>query len=304
MAGRAVSGEQWTIAADGHQATVVAVGGGLREYTVDGEPVLDGYGEDELCPHGAGQVLAPWPNRIRDGRYTFGGRGHQLALTEPARHTASHGLVRWVRWAPVSVEPDAVTVEYTIPPQPGYPYPVRLRTRWSVGAGGQLAEHEATNVGTEPAPFGLGAHPYAIVPGAAVDDLTLHLPARNRLLLDGRLLPIGAARVTGTGYDFTAPRPLRGVRLDTAYGDLIRDPDGTTRVRIQAGDGRGVEVWADGAFSWWQVFTGDAVPGPRQRRSVAIEPMTCPPDAFRSGRDLITLAPDETWQGTWGIRRV
>src|SRR5437773_2161415 len=111
-----------------------------------------------------------------------------------------------------------------------------------------------------------------IAPGAAVDDLTLHLPARNRLLLDGRLLPIGAARVTGTGYDFTAPRPLRGVRLDTAYGDLIRDPDGVARVRIQAGDGRGVEVWADGAFSWWQVFTGDAVPGPRQRRSVAIEP--------------------------------
>src|SRR3712207_4471121 len=92
------SGTQWTIEAGGHRAVIVEVGGGLRTYTVDGEDIVDGYGPDELAPASAGQVLAPWPNRIRDGRYTFGGEEHQLALSEAPRHNAIHGLVSWVRW--------------------------------------------------------------------------------------------------------------------------------------------------------------------------------------------------------------
>jgi aldose 1-epimerase len=63
-----------------------------------------------------------------------------------------------------------------------------------------------------------------------------------------------------------------------------------------------IRVWADSAFPWWQVFTGDTLPGERLRRSVAVEPMTCPPDAFRSGRDVVVLEPGATWAGTWGIQ--
>ncbi len=65
---QAASGTQWTIAADGHEAVLVEVGGGLREYRVDGTDLVDGYAADEVCPACAGQVLAPWPNRIRDCR--------------------------------------------------------------------------------------------------------------------------------------------------------------------------------------------------------------------------------------------
>jgi aldose 1-epimerase len=50
------------------------------------------------------------------------------------------------------------------------------------------------------------------------------------------------------------------------------------------------------------VFTGDSLHGERHRRSVAIEPMTCPPDAFRSGRDMVVIKPGDTWRGAWGIR--
>ncbi|MFR9775820.1 aldose 1-epimerase family protein [Micromonospora sp. MS34] len=296
------SGAQWTIAADGHEAVVVEVGGGLRAYRHDGVDHVDGYEADELCPGSAGHVLAPWPNRIRDGAYTFGERSLQLDLSEPARHNAMHGLVNWVSWHLVEQSPEAVTVGYELPPSPGYPWALRLRTRWSVGADGLRAEHEVTNLAGEAAPFGFATHPYLRLPKAAVDEVSLRVPARTRVLVDNRMLPLAATEVAGTEYDFTEPRAIGDAVLDTAFGDVVRDADGGSAVTLAAPDGSALHVWADREFGWWQVFTGDTLPGERRRRSVAVEPMTCPADAFRSGKDLISLAPGETWRGAWGIR--
>ena len=310
MGTRPLSGAQWTIAADGQEAIVVEVGGGLRAYRAGGVDYVDGYGEDELPAGSAGQVLAPWPNRIRDGRYTFGGRALQLSLTEPARHTAIHGLVNWLPWRLVSREADAVVLRCDLPAQPGYPWPLVLQTEWRIGADGLRASHQVTNVGRTDSPFGLSVHPYLRLPGVAVDDLMLRVPGRSRLLLDGRLLPIGAAKVAGGTYDFTEPRRIGPAVLDTAFGDLDPEPPGVdgssvdgSSVTLSGPDSSaGVSMWADPAFRWWQVFTGDTLPGDRYRRSVAVEPMTCPPDAFRSGRDVIVLEPGRTWQAAWGIR--
>lgn len=300
---RAPSGTQWTISADGHEAVVVEVGGGLRAYRHDGVDYLDGYAEDELSPGSAGHVLAPWPNRIRDGAYTFGDRSLQLDLTEPERHNALHGLVNWVRWELVEQSPESVTLGYDLPPTPGYPWALRLRSRWSVGPDGLRAEHEVTNLSAEPAPFGFSVHPYFQLPKVGVDELVLRVPGRNRVLVDGRLLPVGASPVAGTEYDFTAPRPIGDLVLDLAFGDVERDADGGSAVTLGAPDGSsGLAVWADREFGWWQVFTGDTLGGERHRRSVAVEPMTCPPDAFRSGRDVITLDAGQTWRGAWGVR--
>jgi aldose 1-epimerase len=295
---QAPSGTQWTIEAEGHRAVVVEVGGGLREY----DDVLFGYDADQICPSSAGKVLAPWPNRIRDGRYTYGEAAHQLALSEPARHNAIHGLVHWARWRLVDRTPGSVTVEHSLVPQPGYPWPLVLRTTWTVGADGLTARHEATNTGAEPCPFGLGTHPYLRVPDVAIEDLTLTVPAASRLLVDGRNLPIGAAKVAGTDFDYSEGRVIGAVELDLAFGHLDRDADGGSAVTIVGPSGRGVRVWADRSFNWWQVFTGDTLAPARQRRSVAIEPMTCPADAFRSGRDLVTLEPGVTWSASWGIQ--
>jgi aldose 1-epimerase len=297
-----LSGAQWTIAAAGHEAVVVEVGGGLRAYRSGGVDHVDGYGDDELPGGCAGQILAPWPNRIRDGRYTFAEQTRQLALTEPARHNAIHGLVTWQPWRLAAQEPDAVTLECAMPAQPGYPWPLLLRTEWRVGADGLRAVQEVTNVGSRPCPWGFSVHPYLRLPGVRVDDMVLRVPARNRLLVDGRLLPIGAAKVAGTEYDFTEPRRIGATVLDTAFGDLDRGPDGGSTVELATVDGaHRVAIWADEAFGWWQVFTADTLSGDRWRRSVAVEPMTCPPDAFRSGRDLIVLEPGQTWRAAWGI---
>jgi aldose 1-epimerase len=296
------SGQQWTIRSGDHEAVLVEVGGGVRAYRVGSTDVVFGYGEAELCPGSAGMLLAPWPNRIRDGRYGFAGEAYQLSITEPASHNAIHGLVNWARWRMVGQNPDEVTLEHDLVPVPGYPWPLALRTTWSVGPDGLRATQEATNLAATPAPFGFASHPYLTIPGVAVDDLTLRVPGRVRLLLDGRNLPIGAARVAGTEHDLTEGRRIGHAVLDVAYGDLVRDADGGSSARLQADDGRYVEVWADAGFGWWQVFTSDTLTGARHRAAVAVEPMTCPADAFRSGRDLITLEPGQTWRGSWGIR--
>lgn len=300
---RPASGTQWTISAAGHEAVVVEVGGGLRTYRHDGVDYLDGYAEDEICPGCAGQVLAPWPNRIRDGKYAYGERELQLSLSEPERGVAIHGLVNWVAWDLVEQSTDAVTLGYDLPPTPGYPWPLRLRTRYSVGVDGLRAEHEATNTGGEPAPFGLAVHPYLRLPDVSVDDLVLGLPARSRVQVDSRLLPIGVSPVAGTEYDWTSPRRIGDAQLDMCFGDVIRADGGGSSVSLTASDGgSGVRIWGDEEFGWWQVFTGDSLTGERHRRSVAVEPMTCPPDAFRSGRDVITLKPGVTWRAVWGVR--
>lgn len=300
---RSLSGAQWTIAADGHQAVVVEAGGGLRTYRAGGVDYVDGYGEDEICAGSAGQILAPWPNRIRDGQYTFAGRTLQLPLNEPERHVAIHGLVNWLPWQLVDQRDDAVTIGCELLPQPGYPWPLRLETEWRVGADGLRGNHQVTNIGSEPCPFGFSVHPYLQIPGVAVDDLLLRVPGRSRLLLDGRLLPIGVAKVAGGEYDFTTPRRIGPTVLDMAFGDVDPDPDGGSSVTLGTEeDPVQLTVWADAAFGWWQIYTGDTLTGERYRRSVAVEPMTCPPDAFRSGRDLIVLEPGQTWTASWGIR--
>lgn len=280
---------------------MVEVGGGLRELRVEADEYVDGYGEHEVAPGAAGQVLAPWPNRLRDGAFAFMEQRHQLPLSEPGPHNAIHGLVRWLPWRLADQSDDAVTVELVLHPQPGYPWRLLLRTRYALDEHGLEVRHTVENLSDGPAPFGLGTHPYVKIPGVAVNDLELCVPARTRLLLDGRNLPIGAARVAGTEFDFLQPRKLGSTVLDHGFGDVVRDDDGRSAVTLSASDGRQLRVWAGLEFKWWQLYTGETLSGDRRRRAIAVEPMTCPPDAFRSGRDLVVLEPEQTWSGAWGI---
>jgi aldose 1-epimerase len=299
----AITGTQWSIEADGHRAVVVEVGGVLRDYTAGGVQVLDGFDADELAPASAGQILAPWPNRIRDGQYTFEGSAHQLAVTEPQRNTAIHGLVNWSRWSLVERSAGSILLECRMPAQVGYPWWLTLRTRWTVSADGLRCDQEVVNESGSNAPWGYSAHPYVLLPGVAVDDILLQVPGKTRILADARLLPIGSVSVAGTEFDFTEPRRIGDLVLDTTFGDIEHDGAGVTEVTVaDPGSAAKVVVWADDKFAYWQVFSGDTLHGERFRRSVAIEPMTCPPDAFRTGRDVVVLAPGERWAASWGIR--
>jgi aldose 1-epimerase len=191
------TGQQWTIGHGPFEATVVEVGGGLRTLSRAGVDLVAGYAADETCASGRGQQLMPWPNRIRNGRYTFGGAEHQLSVTEVPRGNASHGLVRWALWELVELEDDRVTVGYRLHPQPGWDHFLDLRTTYLLDDSGLVVTTAARNVGPSAAPFGYGAHPYLAIGDTLLPDVELRIPADTWVEVDERLLPAEPHPVEG-----------------------------------------------------------------------------------------------------------
>jgi aldose 1-epimerase len=302
----APSGDQFEISGGGYRAVVTESGGALRVLERDGVALVDGFAEDSMSAGGRGQQLVPWPNRLRDGQYSFDGRDLQLGLTEPARHNASHGLVRWAAWTLEEHTERSVALTYRLMAQTGYPWSLDLRVVYDVSADGLTVTQSATNLSGERAPYASGSHPYLSVGPGPVDGWELTLPAATHLLVDDRKLPVGREPVDGTPYDFRMARPIRDLVLDDGFTDLVCDEDGVTTVVVSdPGTGRSLALWVDSQHRWLQAYTADDVPQ-TARRSIAVEPMTSPPDAFRSGDDLIVLSPSgepgDEFSASWGLR--
>jgi aldose 1-epimerase len=294
------TGAQYEIASGGHRAVVTEVGATLRSYARDGVDVVRGFGEHEAVKGGRGQNLLPWPNRIRDGKYTFAGQSQQLSLSEPARHNASHGLVRYVPWTLTDHRADSVTNQVRLFPQPGWPGWLEATITHAVSEQGLTVTVTATNIGDRDVPFGYAAHPYLTVGEDTVDEVGLTVPAAAYLEVDpDRLLPVRISPVDGTDLDLRDGPTVGSRNLDNALTDLTRDADGRWRVTLTRGD-RTAELWGDETMGWVQVFTG----GPYRDWSIAVEPMTCGPDAYNEGPthgDLIVLGPGDTYTGRWGV---
>ena len=296
------SGDQHAIRHGDQVAVVTEVGATLRSFGAGGVDIVDGFGVGEPAPAGRGQVLAPWPNRLDGGRYAFGGREGSAAIDEPELGNAIHGLVRWLPWGLGSRTEEAVALNCVLHPQPAYPWRLELGLEYGLGPDGLTIRVRATNASAEPAPFGIGFHPYLTL-GIPVDDVRLTIPASRRLVTDERALPVGEEDVAGSELDFADGRPIGKAHLDTCFAALARGSDGRSRTRVETIDGvRAFEVWADDVFGYVQAYTGDTLePASRRRQGVALEPMTCPPNAFASGVDVIRLEPNAAWSGAWGI---
>jgi aldose 1-epimerase len=302
MPNAAASGEQIEIRAGDHRVVVVEVGAGLRSYTLGDHDLLDGYEADEMARAGRGQVLIPWPNRIEHGAYEFAGVPQQLPLNEVEARNAIHGLVRWSSWSAEDRSADRVVLRYVLHPQPGYPFSLALGIEYSVSEEGLRVTTTATNTGREACPYGSGMHPYLTMGTENVDSLHLRAPGRTVLHTDERGIPVDSAPVEGTEFDFGEAKPIGALELDHAFTDLERGDDGLARVALQnPEDERTLELWLDSSYRFVQLFTGDPLPDVA-RRSLAVEPMTCAPNAFRTGDGLVVLEPDETTTSTWGIR--
>jgi aldose 1-epimerase len=296
-----VSGAQIELRHRDEVATVVEVGGGIREYHRGERPILDGYGPDEICPAAHGQPLVPWPNRIGGGRYRFGGKEHQLALTEPARGNAIHGLLRWVGWQIAEREPSRAVLRSRVHPQPGYPFDLGVEIEYGLGDDGLRVTLRAVNLGSGPLPFGAGQHPYLSAGEPAIDRARVCLPAQVVLEMNERAIPVGR-RPVDPSLDFSTARELGDIQLDHCFTGLSRDPDGRCTVEVAAPDGGVTRLWMDASWNWIQVFTGDGLGAPLARRGLAVEPMTCPPNAFQTGEGLIVLEPGQRFEGSWGLQ--
>ncbi|CAM3770022.1 aldose 1-epimerase family protein [Nocardiopsis rhodophaea] len=296
------------LAAGQYRAIIGRKGATLQRLTWCGGDLIWG-GDSDSTGEGAegvgafqGRLMAPWPNRVDKGRYTFEGTEYQLEITDPERGTAIHGLVHSRLWTPHDITPTHVRLTYDLDGEPGYPFPLELAVDYRIHpASGLSVLATARNVGSTSAPYGFGAHPYLTV-GVPLDEATLHLPARLRLPVDERLLPTGPPQnVAGTEYDFRAPRRIGETVFDTAFTGLRPGIEGRSWT-VLAGPDHGVGLWADSSCGWLQVYSADGLPGPAHRSALAVEPMTCPPNALATGRGLRVLGPGDRSEARFGIR--
>ncbi|MCM3780736.1 aldose 1-epimerase family protein [Microbacterium hydrocarbonoxydans] len=299
------SGRQLRLAAHGYEADVASVGATLRTLTFDGRDLVMPFEADEVRPAYRGATLAPWPNRIVDGRYRFGDVEHQLPLTEPARGQALHGLLAWTEFEDRLVIDDRVVLAAVIEPQAGYPFRVEVEVEYRLDADGLEQTVTARNLGADAAPWGTGPHPYLVAgPAERVDDWTLSLPASEVLTVTpDRLSPVAVEQLTRhPEWDFRIAHRIDDVFIDHAFTGLART-DGIAEVQVTTDDGSGVAISFDERCRWVQVHTADTPEVPSTHRlGLAVEPMTCPPGAFTSGTDLVVLEPGAAHAASWRIR--
>ncbi|WP_369046898.1 aldose 1-epimerase family protein [Sinomonas sp. P10A9] len=301
---RAATGRQHELRRGGAVAVVTELAAALRAYSRDGVVLTETFGDDEIPPGATGITLAPWANRVEDGRWTLDGAVQQLDITEPKRGHASHGLLRNAGYELLGRTEASVSLEAVAFPQHGYPFVVRHRVDYALDAEGGLSVTQTlTNDSSAPAPYVLGAHPYLRLGDTPTEQLLLTVPAGTRLVADDRLIPRASEPVEGE-WDLRGGRAVGGLSLDSAFTQLDFAHDGAGapgvfRATLSTEDGRSVWLWQEDSCPYVHVFVTDTFPG--RLKAVALEPMTGPANAFNSGDGLGWIAPGESASMRWGI---
>jgi aldose 1-epimerase len=277
-----------------------AVGCNCVRWKVAGQELLYAPTVDELAERptrGGIPILFPFPNRIRDGRFAWGGREYQLPRNDSTKRNAIHGFTPRNAWR---VADGCLTAEFQISidaPDSRDLWPADARIRVAIRLSNTALRYEATveNPDSVPLPFGLGYHPYF----ATTPNCRIQTPARAHWeLVDG--LPTGRRLPLDGEYDLREPRTVAVLTLDDVYTDLpatAADADGLVeRGRIEYPEWSGLlSVRTSPAFRELVLFT------PPHRKAVCLEPYTCPTDAIhlqeREDVGWRVLAPGEKWHG-------
>jgi aldose 1-epimerase len=298
------SGEQIAIAHGDQRAVITEVGATLRTYVKGGLSVVEGFAAEEVPTGARGQILYPWPNRIGDVQWSFSDRIAQPTVNDAHQATAIHGLVRWRPFQVESVNQNRCVMRLLLHPTPDYPFLSEIVIAYHLGSLGLTVTTTVTNRDDVPIPFGVGFHPYLSVTTPTIEGAELEVPAQAYVDVNERQLPTGEILpVTGNPLDFRKQKSINGHDLDVTYTELIRDDSGLATVVVTDATGGTVELSMDRNFAYVQLFTGDTLERGRRRTAIAVEPMTCPPDALRSGKDVIVLEPGQHWAGSWRLRR-
>jgi aldose 1-epimerase len=281
---------------------------GTPRHILEPPPSLPKFAE-RLTGYGT-PILFPFPNRIRDGKWTYRGETYQFADSGPGRNHI-HGLVFTRPWqvVAVSVEPDSASCTMTFDSLDHdeigeqYPFPFQLMVTYTLRDSSLSLRFSATNVGDTDMPMGVGFHPYFSAPIAAEtdpSDCAVTVPADAYWELDA-FLPTGSVKDVAGDYDLRGGRPVEGMKFDDVFTQVVLDDDGVSRCIIDdKGIGLRTVVESDAIFRELVVYT------PPGRRSICFEPYTCPTDgpnlaAQGMSVGLIELGPEQTFTGTMRI---
>jgi aldose 1-epimerase len=312
-------GDEPCIAMSGHGGTVRAVvalrGATLLSWQVhrDGTTLelTDGYRDPTELREQSGVrngVMAPFPNRIADGRYLFTSQEHDLLPGVEGDRTVYHGFARTLSFIPDSATTADAGVQLVLRSSEirpgrfdGYPFALDLAVTYTLTQDEITLQVEATNTGDATAPYAAGWHPYFQLRNGTedIDNLEIRIPARTLVRTDDALIP-----TPGPGcrldlddlpeMDFRDGGPIGSRVIDACYADLHFGPDGRALTALRdPTSGRELRIWQENGFL--HIFTGDTLPRDR-RRSIAIEPVEAMTNAFNRDECLspIALAPGRT----------
>ena len=297
-----MNGEEFRLVSGDYAASIVQRGGALRQLTFQGRDLVVPFDAGAPIPDYRGIIAAPWPNRIADGSYRHDGTILHLHLNEPARRTALHGVVFDQLWTFQACSADTLSLSCEPEESPGYPFRLTLQLDYRLDAAGLHTTVTARNLGARAAPYGVCPHPYLLAGPAPLDEWTLELPAESFMeVTTDRLLPLGTRPVAGHEFDFRTPRTIGATEIDHAFTDIAFDDGGTAQMVVRDPSGTGVGMSWDRSCPWLQVHTADKPAPSTNRLGLAVEPMTCPPDAFNSGQDLVQLEPGGSHKASWRI---
>jgi aldose 1-epimerase len=295
------TGVQHVLTRGDSTAVVTEVAASLRAFSIGGVDLIQPYPPGVMPPLASGIVLMPWPNRVADGVWMLDGVRQQLDITEPAKHNAIHGLLRFTGYRELERTDSSVTLGATVFPQHGYPFHLETSVRYELVDDGIAVTHEVVNLTGDRAPVAVGSHPFLTIGDVPADDLVLTVHASTYFDVDARLLPLAELPVEGTRYDLRSGARLVDLELDTAFG-AVALIDGVA-AELRAPDGRTVSLVQDAQHPYVQVFTTPIYPKPDgPGLAVAIEPMTAAPDALNSGLGLHWVELGDSWTVQWGIR--
>lgn len=250
-----------------------------------------------------GDLLAPWPNRIRDGKYLVEGKTYEVPINETNRQTSLHGLINNLNWDITIKSRNRVELGVELLESISFPTSLIFRAIYALSDKGLTIEIHANNSGTKRAPYGVSIHPYLIAfPSEKVDQWKLAMNSDQVLAVDQkRLLPLQLCEVSELNYDFRQGAKIGNRFIDHAFKV---DESKPRLISLFSQNGNGVEMTFDSSARWIQIHTADRNGDSDSRSCLAVEPMSCPPDAFNSKIDLIWLEPNQSTSSSWRIRGI
>lgn len=245
-----------------------------------------------------GAILVPFPNRIRGGSYDFNGEHYQLPINFPGEGHAIHGLMYDKSFEIITTnltEKGLFTVRYIYDGHAeGFPFPCAVSYTFSLVESNFSCDISVKNSGEKILPLGVGWHPYFTF-GVDVDYLQLELPNVVSIEVDEKMIPTGKK---DSMNDFETLNQIHDTQFDTGFEILNKNEVAVTKIYNPAKNVT-LESWqktGGKGFNYVQVFT------PPGRKSIAIEPMTCPADVFNSKESIIEVFSQEDWSGSFGVR--
>jgi aldose 1-epimerase len=249
------------------------------------------------CPS---SLLFPWPNRTRNGNYSFQNHDYQLDISDKIYNNAIHGFIYNKPFVITdkSIENNQAKVSMVYNydgSENGFPFQFDFTITYILHeTEGFSMEVNISNIGNHDFPFGFGWHPYFEIENETIADWEILLPVKNMYMPDNQMISVGHGL-----YNYSNKwNQLANKSYDTVFG--IEKNDGNKAITKLKSDKSNltINVWQENAQNQFEFIV---VYIPFTGKKIALEPMTCNTDALNNKEGLNVLPTGAHYKVKCGV---